>query len=270
MKYITKKFDSLHQYASYLNNAKRSALFELHDQEASKTGDKLFTMTESYEEADNLLRFGDRENLAKLQKMMTSSKVTMKGTGEQIKAETYRSFVGYAPHVPSFISGQPKTMLRKQKIKTQNSKVLNIIYNPCASANVEADELLDASITVFDFINILEKQGYKVNLYTLIATKKREETVAMICKIKASDDYTDLAKTVYPMVHPSFLRRHFFRFIETNENITERAFCSGYGVPVYNESDCKNLITQFGVKCDYYISYYEHQNQINKYKSATR
>lgn len=269
MRYIIKKFYSLHQYASYLNNAKRSALFELHDQEASKTGDKFFTMTESYEEANDLLRFGDRENLSKLQKMMTS-KVTMKGTGEQVKVETYRSFVGYAPHVPSFISGQPKTMLRKKQIKTQNSKVLNIIYNPCASANVEADELLDASIKVFDFINSLEKQGYKVNLYTLIATKKREETVAMICKIKASDDYTDLAKTVYPMVHPSFLRRHFFRFIETNENITERAFCSGYGVPVYNESDCTELLKQLGVRSDYYISFYEYIYQINKYKSATR
>lgn len=269
MRYITKKFDSLHQYASYLNNAKRSALFELHDQEASKTGDKFFTMTESYEEADDLLRFGDRENLSKLQKMITL-KVSMKGTGEQVKTETYRSFVGYAPHVPSYVSGQPKTMLRKKIIKTQNAKVLNIVYNPCASANVDAEDLLNASIKVLDFINSLEKQGYKVNLYTLLSTRTREETVAMICKIKSSDDYTDLAKIVYPMVHPSFLRRHFFRFIETNKEITDRQFCVGYGTPVYLEQDTSSIIKNTGIKCDYYVSYYDHRYQINKYVATAR
>lgn len=263
MKYIVKKFDSLHQYADYLKKAERSALFQLACKEASKKGDYSFTMTNSYEEADELLRFGDKETLAKLQTKL--SKISLKGSGETKKVETYRSFVGYAPHVPSYISGQPKTMLRKRAIKTQNAKVLNIVYNPCASAYVGADELLEASINVMNFISSIEKQGYKVNLYSFISTKKREETVAMVCKIKSSDDYTDVAKMVYPMVHPSFLRRHFFRFIETNKEITEKNFCYGYGTPVYDEHEANSIIKNIGVRCDYYISYYEHTYQLNKY-----
>lgn len=263
MKYIVKKFDSLHQYASYLNKAEMSSLFKLAGKEASKEGDLSFTMTSSYEEADNLLRFGDKENLSKLQTKL--SKISLKGSGETKKVETYRSFVGYAPHVPSYISGQPKTMLRKRIIKTQNAKVLNIVYNPCAAACVGADELLEASIKVMNFISSIEKQGYKVNLYTFISTKNKQETVAMVCKIKSSDDYTDLAKMVYPMVHPSFLRRHFFRFIETNKEITERNFCYGYGTPVYDEHEANSIIKNMGVRCDYYISYYDHTYQLNKY-----
>lgn len=267
MKYIVKKFDSMNEYSRYLKSD-MSDLWKRYGYESSKTGSKTFTKTESWEEAETLLKFGDKENLAKLQTKL--AKVGLHGSGETKKVETYRSFVGYAPHVPSYITGQPKTMLRKKVVRTVNAKVLNVMYSPVASGDVDADDLLDASIKVMNFISNLEKQGYKVNLYTIITSCKRDETVAQIVKIKSSDDYTDLAKVVYPMVHPSFLRRHFFKFMEVTKEIKERDFCGTYGTPIYSKSSVEPLWKQMGIRIDYYFNYYEHTYQLNTYKEQSK
>lgn len=252
MKVIVKKFDSLSEYSRYLTKPV-SALFMKYGHEGSRTGSKGFTKTESWEEAEQLLKFSDKENLAKLKTKMVNQ--GLKGSGESKRTETYRSFVGYAPHVPSYIAGQPKTMLRKRVIRTTNAKVLNVMYSPVAHGGIDADELLNAS---------LEKQGYKVNLYTIITTRKRYQTVSQIVKIKSSDDYTDLAKIVYPMVNPSFLRRHFFRFMEVTEEVTEREFCRTYGVPVYEQHEVEPIWKQMGIRVDYYFNFYEYRYQLNK------
>lgn len=262
MKYIVKKFDSLNEYSRYLKSD-MSDLWKRYGRESSKEGSKSFTCTESWEDAESLLKFGDKENLSKLQTKL--AKVGLHGSGETKKVETYRSFVGYAPHVPSYIAGQPKTMLRKKVVRTVNAKVINVMYSPVAAGSVEADDLLDASIKVMNFISSLEKQGYKVNLYTMITSRSGSETVAQIVKIKSSDDYTDLAKVVYPMVNPSFLRRHFFKFMEVTDEIKRRGFCDTYGTPIYSQSDVEPLWKQMGIRIDYYFNYYEHTYQLNKY-----
>lgn len=261
MKVIVKKFDNLSDYSRYLSKPV-SALFQMCGRECSRTGGKSFTQTESWKEAEQLLKFGDKENFAKLQTKMV--KQCLKGSGESKRTETYRSFVGYAPHVPSYIAGQPKTMLRKKMIRTTNAKVLNVMYSPVAHSGIDADELLNASLAIMNFISNLEKQGYKVNLYTIITTRKRHQTVSQIVKIKSSDDYTDLAKIVYPMVNPSFLRRHFFRFMEVTDEVTEREFCRTYGVPVYEQHEVEPIWKQMGIKVDYYFNFYEYRYQLNK------
>lgn len=267
MKYIVKKFDSLNEYSRYLKSD-MSDLWKRYGRESSKEGSKSFTKTESWDEAETLLKFGDKENLSKLQTKL--AKVGLHGSGETKKVETYRSFVGYAPHVPSYVAGQPKTMLRKKVVRTVNAKVLNVMYSPVAAGSVDADDLLDASIKVMNFISSLEKQGYKVNLYTMITSRSGSETVAQIVKIKSSDDYTDLCKVVYPMVNPSFLRRHFFKFMEVTEGIKGRGFCGTYGFPIYNQSDVEPLWKQMGIRVDYYFNYYEHTYQLNKYTKQNK
>jgi hypothetical protein len=267
MKYIVKKFDSLNEYSRYLNS-ETSQLFKKYGYAASVSGSYKFTGTHSFDEAENLMKFGDKENLAKLQTCLL--KVSLHGSGENKKVETYRSFVGYAPHVPSYVAGQPKTMLRKKVVKTVNAKVLNIMYNPTAHCETTAEELINVSIQIMNFINNLEKQGYKVNLYTLISVIGSKECLSQIVKIKSSDDYTDLAKIVYPMVNPSFLRRHFFKFMEVTDEIKGRGFCGTYGLPIYSQPEVEPLWKQMGIRIDYYFNYYEHTYQLNKVQKQNK
>lgn len=261
MRHIVKKFDSLSEYSRYLLQP-QSKLFQKYGHSASINGSRSFTGTKSYLDAENLLKFGDKENLAKLQTKMVQQRLS--GSGETQRIETFRSFVGYAPHVPSYIAGQPKTMLRKRVVRTTNSKVLNIMYNPTVHCEITVDEKIDASLSVMNFISSIEKQGYKVNLYTIISLKGKQETVSQIVKIKSSDDYTDLAKVVYPMVNPSFLRRHGLRFMEVTDGVTEKEFCRYYGVPMYRQSEVEPIWKQMGIRVDYYFDFYEYRSQLNK------
>lgn len=59
------------------------------------------------------------------------------------------------------------------------------------------------------------------------------------------------------MVHPSMLRRHFFRFVETCEGLTGKDFTEGYGCPTLSEVDARNLLSEQNIKCDYYFDYYK-------------
>lgn len=267
MRHIVKKFDSLLQYSRYLEQT-TNKIFNGH--ECSKTGGKGFTGTASFDEAQELLKFGDNENFQMLKAEMLKSSLNLKGSGEQIKTQTYCSYVGYAPHVPSFVAGKPTTMLRKKNVKTYNNKVLNILYNPTANGDIDAKSLIRASIEVLNFISGLEKKGYKINLYNIISAKGFKETLTQIVKIKSSDDYTDLKKMVYPMVNPSFLRRHSFRFMEVEKDLADRYFRGGYGSALYDEEEIQPILQQCNMKVDYYISFYGYQNQINKYKATAR
>lgn len=262
MKYIVKKFDSLNEYSRYLKSD-MSDLFKKYGHAASEECTKSFTGTSSFEEADNMLKFGDLENLKKIKAEL--SKIQVNGGGETKYTETYRSFVGYAPHVPSYVSGQPKTMLRKRVVRETDVKIVNIMYSSAASCGVDARDILETSVNVMNFIHSLEKQGYSVNLYTMIATSKGNETVSQIVKIKSSDDYTNLSKVVYPMVNPSFLRRHFFKFMEVTEGITNKDFCHSYGLPVYLKSEVQPIWEQVGIRIDYYFDFYEAEYQLKQY-----
>ena len=53
----------------------------------------------------------------------------------------------------------------------------------------------------------------------------------MKVRIKNSSERLNLSKVSFPLVHPSFLRRICFKWIETNEHATT-LFNHGYGVPL--------------------------------------
>lgn len=72
------------------------------------------------------------------------------------------------------------------------------------------------------------------------------------------------------MVNPSFLRRHFFKFMEVTTEIKERGFWGTYGTPIYNQSDVEPLWKQMGIRIDYYFNYYEHMYQLNKYTKQNK
>jgi hypothetical protein len=62
---------------------------------------------------------------------------------------------------------------------------------------------------------------------------------------------------VYPMVHPSFLRRHFLRFIEVTDEITDDEFVGTYGIPTKNKNEINEILKSANIKYDYYLNFYD-------------
>lgn len=118
-----------------------------------------------------------------------------------------------------------KMMPVKQKIIILNK---SIDYKD----SVSAGQIIEGSIKEMQIIKKLEAQGYRCNLNIVFGTTAGYPSRQFVVKvrIKSANEKLNVSKLAFPLVHPSMLRRLFFRFIEVYPNITD-AFVGGYGSP---------------------------------------
>lgn len=251
---IFRKFDSVGQFSHYLNTSEVSPIFKgcsLDSRNASKS----FTGTESYECADELLLRGDREGMEIVRKTISATP-SLKGSGECQKKKFFNDIAGFMPHVPNYLAGVPQQMINSKVVRYKNSKVLNIVYNCAVHCGISADDMRKAALKILSFVNKAERNGYRVNLYVLNACYLGDEELVLLVRIKDSNNYVDLLKMVYPMTHPSWLRRHIFAFIEKCPELHNRKWVGSYGYVEENEEKIKSNLAKSNIKVDYYFSYY--------------
>lgn len=249
-----KKFDSVSSYSRYLSSRSTNSVFSGKSL-CSQDNDYDFSGTHSYDEAEDILRKGDKKHLELIKKELIECKIKSKGSC--IKTISYTSFVGSMPHVPNYIAGVPKTMIAKKRTLVKSPKVITILYNPSVSWKMTTSQVVKASIKVMNLINEIESKGVRVNLYVSNFGKSnkssRFEIAGTVVRIKAAEEYTNLLKLVYPMVNPSMHRRHFFRYVETAD-LKDRSWICGYGYPIYSENEVKKAMDKVGIKYDAYFS----------------
>lgn len=226
MRVIHEHFDSLGQYLETIKNRKPNKVFT--GQELfSESGGRKFTLTDSYKEADDLARIGYKEGLDQLQAVNKKTR----HIGSAPKALPATSAVGFAPHVPNAITGVPCSMITTQKVE-QKAKVISILYYMGGACRVGADEFVAAGKNILNVIYTLELQGYRVALNVLTNFCEGDERALCTVQIKNWRQPSNPLKISYPLIHPSFFRRQGFRWLETQPEITEKSFPSGYGRPL--------------------------------------
>ena len=228
-KVIFNKFDSVEEFSNWIQVTPQTEKGKEFNQ--SVTNSYRFTGTESFEEAQNLLKCGDKEKADKI--TATIRKIKAQGKGTETRNKLYNSPCGFMPIVPKVLAGDPQNMLAIKKQSYKSTKVINIIYSMSCSGSVSAVEILNNSAKLVEVICQLEKNGYRVNLYTgdnAIFDQKAQ--TAFIIKIKDSGKYLDPLKIAYPLVNPSFLRRHSFKWLETFNEFDARG---DYGKPMYGD-----------------------------------
>ena len=215
-KVIFNKFNSVEEFSNWLQVTPQTAKGKEfnNSNEISDYWTK-FTGTESFDEAQNLLKYGDKVNADKI--TATIRKIKAQGKGNETRNSLYNSPCGFMPIVPKVLAGEPNNMLAIKKQAYRSTKVINIIYSMSCSGSVPAVEILNNSAKLVEVICQLEKNGYRVNLYAgdNARFKKQDTHTAFIIKLKDSGKYLDPLKIAYPLVNPSFLRRHAFRWLET-------------------------------------------------------
>lgn len=256
-KTIVHKWDSVGQFSRYLYTAQDAGVFKTSEKVAKKNGNKDWYGTASFEEADNLLRTGDRELFKRLQ--VREKQRGIKGSGIASKKQYFTDVCGFTPHVPNYVMGLPNNMINKKVVRYKSSKVVTVIYNPSAHCGIKTDEMIDASLNVINFVLGLERDGYKVNLYILHTAICGDESVLNLVRIKSSEDYTDKLKMVYPMVNPSMFRRHFLRCVEVS-GVTNEKFPNGYGRPIMDKAETEKVLKQNKIKYDYVFTFNQQPN----------
>jgi len=102
----------------------------------------------------------------------------------------------------------------------------SIDYN----GGTSSDTIMNESIKAMMIIKKLEAQGYRCNLNIVLGTSKGACKFYVKVRIKSANEKLNVSKLAFPLVHPSMLRRLFFRFVEVYPKITPN-FVGGYGMP---------------------------------------
>lgn len=194
--------------------------------DSSNDGDKSFTGTASFNEAEDLRKYGDKKSKEKIMKVKeTTDKVFEKYAGQKVKL--FNDVVGFQPIVPNAILGLPLSMVNQKRLP-RKVKTIDIFYNASIAWHVDREDIELKGAYVLSAIDALERSGYRVNLHVGSISMNGRYPSGYFINVKKAEQPLNLLKVAYYLVHPSFLRRTSFRIKENEESI-EDCTNSGYG-----------------------------------------
>ena len=226
--FVTETFNGVHEFLNIIGKREVNKVFEGYSL-SSEECNYAFTMTNDYAESEELMSKGYKDGLNDLKKCK-GMKVNHTGIASKNIPQT--GIVGYAPHVPNAIAGVPQSMICSQKIE-HRAKIMTIVYDRSASANVKAEEFVKAGRNILDLVMMLELQGYRVRVDIQFAHCTYQERAICRITVKNLRQPINPLKTSYLLLHPSFSRRQGFRWLETVPELSNTKFTSGYGRPLY-------------------------------------
>lgn len=233
-------FSSITEFAGYLQDKEITPAYQ--PQKASIYNTKEFAGTSSYEEAHNLMMFGDKDLQKKIEEAGVNQ-TRMKLRKMQNRRVIYPSVVGFAPHVPNYIAGVPTSMINARTKKIRQ-KVINVFYDFGCAWTEKTETIIKAAAKFVSACMMIEAGGVRLNIYTgrtVMNSEGRKRQYNMLAiKIKESGQQFDTLKMVYPLIHPSMLRRHVCKYMEVTEGLDD--FYDGYGRCVINRKEADEVI----------------------------
>lgn len=219
------EYDNLHEFYEYLIHTPFNDAF-CWAKHSSVDGDYYFTKTRDFSEAVELFKNGWSDMATKLVQKL---KVIESKTEPTMKPKNVLGVAGYQAIVPLYLQGVPNNMVTK-KMVPMKQKVITLNKSIDYSIGVNADQIIEESIKAMQIVKKLEVQGYRCNLNIVLGTSAGSKQFFIKVRIKSANEKLNISKLAFPLVHPSMLRRLFFRFIEVYPNVTNSFVC-GYGRP---------------------------------------
>ena len=106
-----KKFDSVGAFRAYLENTPISASYKSWGCASHKEGRASWYGTESYQDADELMIYGDKDSAAK----MAAAAVRLRGGSDGSRRAFVDSVAGFTPNVPNYLRGLPCSISPRQR-----------------------------------------------------------------------------------------------------------------------------------------------------------
>lgn len=138
-------------------------------------------------------------------------------------------YCGAVPSVADYLAGRPRDMRRT--VTATTDKVLTVYVDTGISCFVKADDAIEAAGKIAAYIGGLEKAGYRINLHAAFFGKEERERVAIIdLKLKDARNRANVARYMFPLCHPAFLR--VFGVAQLSKNPVIECLADGLGRPI--------------------------------------
>lgn len=197
--------------------------------ESLSRGDASWYGTGSFEEAEKLREYGDKESYSRIKKIkLTADKIMADYNAKRLKYQN--DVVGFQPVVANAIMGLPQSMVnvKTQKVK---SKILNIVLNASMTGETPKEYLEVLGVVLLSGIEALELTGVGVNLYVGKVSahgSSRHNKTGFMVQLKRADEQLSTYKLSYYLGNASFLRRTGFRVHEVEDRLKDVTM-DGYG-----------------------------------------
>lgn len=220
------EYNSLAEFYEYIISTPLNETFRWSELSSVKNGYS-FTQTNSFEEATKLFKNGWQDMSEKLTQKL---KVEVGKMEKVMVSKNTISVQGYQPIVPLYLNGIPTNMVSR-KMQSMKQKVITLNKSITYSGITSTEEIVKQSIKALAIIKKLENQNYRCNLNIILGTEEHNKGYVVKVRIKSANERLNINKLSFPLVHPSMLRRLFFRFIETYPGVPN-SFERGYGRPI--------------------------------------
>lgn len=190
---------------------------------ASECSSSSFSMTDSLEEAQEMLRYGCHDDFERLVELKCALEKYIKMS--QSRSRQYNYYVGFAPDVKAYLEGNPLSMLNKVQ---PMRKHIDIYYNAAILGLVSTEQIFNRGAVTLSIVEILENMGFSVGLYVFTMSASDDQVHYAKFNLKGPNERLNIQKLFFPLCHPSFLRRLVFRLREETPDI-EYHWGSGYG-----------------------------------------
>ena len=225
---IVESFNSLYELLYEVNTRPKNEVMKFKD--SSHTENFEFTGSDSYEEAEELAKFGYTELLPKIREgMKACSKKIEKKVIKKERCLPKNMPVGYIPNVPNMLLGKPDSMINVVRTP-QKVKVIEIFYVMDGNSSTKKELWIKAGAIILEAIKFIERANIRIKLSVCMYFAKAGNEIAVsTVKIKDFGEKLDLQKVCFPMAHPSMFRRIGFRWMETQPSIKDNNWNVGYG-----------------------------------------
>lgn len=210
---------------------------------ASITGNKCFTGTDNFEQAENLRRNGDKKSLSTLNDYKIKfDKYIQYKNGYKIKQKN--DIHGFVPIVPNAIIGLPLSMINQAR-EPKKVKGIDIFFNVSIRCSTSKEDIARKGAIMLSLIDALERKGFRVNLKVGSVSMKRNTVHGVVTTMKRYDEPLNIRKLAYYLVNPSCLRRTFFKLKESVSELTD-VTNDGYGMNNKFDKQREKLKTIYG------------------------
>lgn len=220
---VCRYFDTLKEMRTFIEDTPALLENTMKNYRHSEEGSKSFAGTENMAEANVMLTAGYPEGIKELRTI--KAKPSRNG-----QIDIFRSFQGFTPSVGDVVAGNPLNMLNARHSVKASCKVVDVVLGAAFSCEWSTEDIMREAKKAMQAVMTAENNGYRVNLYIcfslayLGAKRVKENTCDILVKIKGSNQKLDLLRVSYPVIHPSFLRRHVFAVMERAVELNK-----GYG-----------------------------------------
>lgn len=221
-----REFDSLNDFEQYITNTPLNKTFQWRKL-YSVSSDYGFTHTHSYDEAVKLLKDGWQDKAQELTKKLSVVKNQVIST--QVQKVIY-DVVGFQASVPRYLQGIPTSMVNKKLVPIKQ-KIITLDKDISYNCGITTEQIIEASVQTLQLIKKIEAQGIRVNLNLVWGVTAGNTKEVVKVRLKSANERLNISKLAFPLVHPSMLRRLFFRYLEVAPTITD-TYAFGYGSPL--------------------------------------